>query len=109
MNRLKKLADAAEVYARQLDLNISPSLHITKALQGIPEGRERDLLFGEIRKELNKREQKRKKEQRDLAEALAQKEKAQKQERLRDAWGHQMRQPRDAWDPLSGEPEEEES
>ncbi len=109
MERIKKLADAAEAYAKQLDLRISPSLHITKALQGIPEGRERDLLFGEIRKELNKREQKRKREQRDLAEALAQRDETKKQEQLRDAWGHQMRQPRDAWDPLSGEPEEEES
>mgnify|MGYP001562739669 FL=1 len=55
MERLKRLADEAEKQAKLLDLKVSPSLHITKALQGIPEGRERDLLFGEIRKELKRR------------------------------------------------------
>jgi len=107
MEHIKRLADEAEKQAKLLDLKISPVLHITKALQGIPEGRERDLLFGEVRKELNKREQKRKRDQKDLQEALNQLEKRKKQEQLRDAWRHQTQQPRDAWDPTFDNQEEE--
>ena len=100
MERIKRLADEAEKQAKLLDLKISPSLHITKTLQGIPEGSERDLLFGEVRKELNKREQKRKKDQKNLEKALD-------TQRLRDAWAHQQRQPRDAWDPTFDDQKEE--
>ena len=92
MEKMKRLADTAEAYAKQLDLTISPSLHITKALQGIPEGRERDLLFGEIRTELNRRKRENKKEQADLEDAL-------RQRTLREARAHELRQPRDTWDP----------
>src|SRR3989338_6711094 len=97
MSDIKKLADEAEKQAKLLDLKISPSLHITKALQGIPESSERDLLFGEVRKELNKREQKRKRDQKDLEKALSQLDKRKNREQLRDAWRHQMQLPRDTW------------
>jgi hypothetical protein len=107
MEHIKRLADEAEKQAKLLDLKISPSLHITKALQGIPEGRERDLLFGEIRKELKRREEKRKRDQKDLQEALSQLDKNKKQEQMRDAWRHQIKQPRDTWDPTFDDQEEE--
>jgi len=39
----------------QVDLERYPTLHISRALQGIPDGKERDYLFGQIRKELQRR------------------------------------------------------
>lgn len=53
--RVNALADEAVKWMPQVDLKLYPSLHISKALRGIPEGRERDRLFGEVRKEVNRR------------------------------------------------------
>ncbi len=102
-SRIKRLADSAEQWAESLDLSRYPSIHISKALQGIPNGRERDLLFGAIRRELNKRASMQRTSRDD--EAVLDKEvetirrEEQRQRTMREAYAHQMRQPREAWDP----------
>lgn len=53
--RIQLLADEAVAFANGLDLDRYPSAHISRALQGIPQGRERDRLFKEINAELKRR------------------------------------------------------
>ncbi|MBI4435284.1 hypothetical protein HY630_01300 [Candidatus Uhrbacteria bacterium] len=87
--QIKRLADEAEALARDLDLDRNPSLHVSRALQGIPEGRERNRLFGLIQAELKRRgfkspQQQRREDERDLREAR-------EQLMLEDAYRHQAR------------------
>ncbi|PJA46154.1 hypothetical protein CO174_00745 [Candidatus Uhrbacteria bacterium CG_4_9_14_3_um_filter_50_9] len=93
--RLKVLADAAEQWKKEVDLKRYPSLHISKALQGIPEGRERDRLFGEVRKELNRREKKKRAEEKEKRELRADADDARRRikedQRMRDAYAHAKR------------------
>ncbi|MBI4438012.1 hypothetical protein HY631_03635 [Candidatus Uhrbacteria bacterium] len=101
--RLRSLCDTAEVFAKTLDLKRNPSAHIAQALRGVPVGAQRDQLFGEIRRELAKRERARQVKQaqghEDLDEAEEARSRADHQRMYRDAYAHQMSQPRDAWDP----------
>lgn len=53
--RIKILADEAVALAKNLDLDRDPSAHISRTLRGIPEGEERDRLFGQIKAELKRR------------------------------------------------------
>ena len=100
---LQRLVDAAEAFAPTLDLKRNPSAHISAALRGIKDGAERDRLFGAIRRELNKRL---KAEQVRRARELEDLDDADEQRMMREAHAHQMRQPRDAWDPKAGEDDE---
>ena len=108
--RIERHVDAAEGFAKTLDLKRNPSAHIAAALKGIPDGTERDRLFGEVRRELNKRAraQQVKHVQEDEARAEADEiqSKTERAKMMKDAYGHQMRQPRDAWDPNADEQEE---
>lgn len=94
--QIQRLVDAAEAFAKTLDLKRNPSAHIAAALKGVPDGKERDQLFGEIRRELNKRQRARKVL---IAQQLECTDDADEQRIMKDAYAHQMRQPRDAWDP----------
>lgn len=102
-SRVTQLADTAQEWAQTLDLRRNPSAHISKALQGVREGRERDLMFGAIRRELNRREREINKESAEdsalLKEARALQAEEKRAQTFKDAYAHQMRQPRDAWDP----------
>lgn len=101
-SRVTQLADTAQEWAQTLDLRRNPSAHISKALQGVREGRERDLMFGAIRRELNRREREkieRTEEGALLKEARALQAEEKRAQTFKDAYAHQMRQPRDAWDP----------
>ncbi len=101
-SKVRNLADSAEEWARTLDLERYPSAHISKALQGIPNGRERDLMFGAIRRELNRRAHAHKtrssEEAAIIKEVERMREKERRQRTMAEAYAHQMRQPRDAWD-----------
>jgi hypothetical protein len=102
-SRISKLVDEAERWAKTLDLKRNPVAHISKALQGVPNGRERDELFGAIRRELNRRNNIARHEQHEndelKREAKKIREELKNEQTLKDAYAHQMRQPRDTWDP----------
>lgn len=102
-SQIKQLADDAQQWAQTLDLTRNPSAHISKALQGMRDGKDRDRMFGAIRRELNRREHERDRVRAQdaalLQEARALQEEEKRVRTLKDAYAHQMRQPRDAWDP----------
>jgi hypothetical protein len=103
--RVRDLADSAENWQKEVDLIHYPSLHISKALQGIPEGKERDRLFGEVRKELKRRKDKRRQEEEYLAETR-------KAELMRGAYAHAKRNlvEEDTWyDPTMSDEDNNES
>ncbi len=105
--QVKRLVDTAEVFAKTLDLKRNPSAHITAALRGISDGAVRDRLFGEIRHELYQRARaqqvKRVQEDEERAEADEIHSKTERTKMMKDAYAHQMRQPRDTWDPNADE------
>lgn len=110
--RIQRLVDEAEAFAKTLDLKRNPSAHIAAALGGVPAGADRDRLFGEVRRELSKRiraqQVKRAQEEEDRAETEEIRSKSERANMMKDAYAHQMRQPRDAWDPKADETENEE-
>lgn len=100
--RIQILADEAMALAKELDLDRDPSVHISRALRGIPEGRERDRLFGQIRAELKRRGFKTPQEQRREDDMILRE--ARDQIMLEDAYRHQAR-----IDPHEREDDEEEA
>jgi uncharacterized protein involved in exopolysaccharide biosynthesis len=107
---IQVLSDTAETLSTTLDLKRNPTIHISRALAGIPEGKERDRLFGEIRRELEKRNRDalvlRTQEQEEHDELEEARSRLERNNMMRDAYAHQMRQPRDTWDPTSDEENE---
>lgn len=81
------LADEAIALAKELDLDHYPNLHVSRALRGVPEGRERNRLFGLITAELKKRRFKTPQEQR--REKLQMLKEAKQQILREDAYKHE--------------------
>jgi hypothetical protein len=100
-SRIQQLADSAQQWAKTLDLGRDPSAHISKTLQGVPNGDERDQLFGAIRRELLRRAANKSEDDKLRLEADVLREDEKRARIQKEAYAHQMRQPRDSWDPKS--------
>lgn len=87
--RIQILADEAIALAKELDLDRYPNLHVSRALHGIPEGRERNRLFGQISAELKRRGFKTPQEQRREDDRILRE--ARDQIMLEDAYKHEAR------------------
>lgn len=85
--RIQILADEAAALAKELDLDRYPSAHISRALRGVPDGKDRDLLFGQIRAELKRRGFKTPQER--TREERKRLEEARRQILLEDAYKHE--------------------